>query len=56
MFVSVDVVLNSQNDVLIIPTPAITFNNNKNIVYRIKNNQAFPVEINTGITNQNNRK
>jgi RND family efflux transporter MFP subunit len=54
MFVSVDVVLNSQNDVLIIPTPAITFNNNKNIVYRIKNNQAFPVEINTGISNQNN--
>ncbi len=54
MFVSVDVVLNSLNDVLVIPTPAITFTNNKNIVYIIKNNQAFPVEINVGITNQNN--
>ncbi len=54
MFVSVDVVLNSMNDVLIIPTPSITFNNNKNIVYRIKNGQAFPVEIKIGVSNQNN--
>ena len=53
MFVSVDVVLNSQNDVLLIPTPAITFSNNQNIVYKIKNNQAFPVEISTGISDQN---
>ena len=53
MFVSADVVLNSMNDVLIIPTPAITFSNDKNIVYIIKSNQAFPVEIQIGISNQN---
>ncbi len=53
MFVSADVELNSLNDILTIPTSAITFSNDKDIVYVIKNNQAFPVEIKTGISNQN---
>ncbi len=54
MFVSLNLVLNSQKNVLTIPTPAITFVNNKNIVYRIKDDMALPVEVKIGISNQNN--
>ncbi|NMB56892.1 efflux RND transporter periplasmic adaptor subunit [Candidatus Beckwithbacteria bacterium] len=44
-----DIVLAEKNDVLIIPTTAITEMNGKKIVKVIKNGQTQPIEITTGL-------
>ena len=53
MFVNVDVTLEAQNDVLVVPTSAVIYTNNKSLVYKIVNNEAFGVEIKPGISNDN---
>ena len=53
MFVNVDVVLESQKDVLVVPTQAVIFSNSQNTLYKIENNVAIPVQVKIGLTNEN---
>lgn len=53
MFVKVDLTLASQKNVLVIPTDAVVFTNDKDIVYKIVNNIAIPVDVTIGLTNEN---
>ncbi len=53
MFVNVDITLASQKNVLVVPTTAVIFENNKNTIYKIVNKKAIPVEVKIGLTNEN---
>ncbi len=53
MFVNVDITLASQQNVLVVPTQAVIFENNKNAVYKIVNKKAIPVDVKIGLTNEN---
>ncbi len=54
MFVRVDVTLDSQKGVLVVPTKAIVFTNNQNIVYTVNNNNiAVPVDVKVGLSTEN---
>ncbi len=52
MFVNVDVVLELQENILVVPTSALTISNNETVVYVINNNTAHPVNVETGINNE----
>jgi membrane fusion protein (multidrug efflux system) len=51
MFVKVNVVTEKHQNVLTIPTEAITREKNSNIVYMIKNGISLPVNIKPGFSN-----
>jgi membrane fusion protein (multidrug efflux system) len=51
MFVKVNVVLESENNAVAVPTPSIIFNDNGKTVYIIKNGMSFPTQIQTGLSN-----
>lgn len=51
MFVKVNVVLESEDNAVAIPTPSIVFNGNGQIVYVIKNGMSFSEEVKTGLSN-----
>ncbi len=53
MFVNVDITLASQQNVLVVPTQAVIFENNKNTVYKIVDKKALLVDVKTGLTNEN---
>jgi len=53
MFVNVEITLASQRNVLVVPTQAVIFENNKNTVYKIVRTKAIPVDVKTGLTNEN---
>jgi len=53
MFVNVDVTLASHKDVLLIPTKALVFVNDKNVVFKIIDKRAFSVDVATGLSNDN---
>ncbi len=53
MFVNVDISLASQKNVLVVPTEAVIFESNKNVVYKIVDNRAIPVNVKVGLTNEN---
>ncbi len=53
MFVNVDVTLASQKDVIIIPTEAVVYANDKNIVFKVVNKMAIPVDVKVGLSNEN---
>ncbi len=53
MFVNVDITLASQQNVLVVPTQAVIFENNKNTIYKIINKKAIPVDVKIGLTNEN---
>lgn len=52
MFVNVEVILNSKQNVLVIPTSAISTSNQKNEVFIIKGDRSYPVEVTTGINDE----
>ena len=54
MFANVDVVLESQQNVLIIPSAAITVVNDETIIYKLNGNVSHPVKVKTGISNIKN--
>jgi multidrug efflux pump subunit AcrA (membrane-fusion protein) len=51
--VNVDITLASQKNVLVVPTGAVIFENDKNIVYKIVAKRAIPVDVKIGLTNEN---
>lgn len=53
MFVNVDITLASQKNVLVVPTQAMIFENDKNVVFKIVDNKAVSVDVKTGLTNEN---
>ena len=53
MFVNVDITLASQKNVLVVPTGAVIFENDKNVVYKITDKKAIPVNVKIGLTNEN---
>ncbi len=53
MFVNVDITLASQKNVLVVPTQAMIFENDKNIVYKIVDKKAVAVDVKVGLTNEN---
>ena len=53
MFVNVDITLASQKNVTVIPTSAVIYENDKNVVYKVVDNKAFAVDVQTGLTNEN---
>jgi RND family efflux transporter MFP subunit len=53
MFVNVDITLASRKNVTVVPTAAVIFENDKNVVYRIVDNKAFAVNVQIGLSNEN---
>lgn len=53
MFVNVDVTLASQKNVLVVPTEAVVYKNDRNVVFKIVDKRAFPVEVKIGLSNEN---
>jgi RND family efflux transporter MFP subunit len=53
MFVNVDVTLASQRNVLVVPTDAVIYTNNKNIVFKIVSKRAFQADVTIGLSNEN---
>ncbi len=53
MFVNVEITLASQQNVLVVPTQAVIFENSKNTVYKIVDKKAIPVDVKIGLTNEN---
>jgi RND family efflux transporter MFP subunit len=51
MFVKANVILESEDNAVAIPTPSIIFNGNSNIVYIIKNGMSFSTQVQTGLSN-----
>jgi RND family efflux transporter MFP subunit len=51
MFVKVNVVLESENNAVAVPTPSIIFNSSSKMVYVIKDGMSFPTQIQTGLSN-----
>lgn len=53
MFVKVDVVLQSKENVIAVPNAAISYIGNKNIAYIIKDGLAFSKNVKVGLKNEN---
>ena len=52
MFVNVDITLASQQNVPVVPTQAVIFENDKNVVYKVVDKKAIPVDVKIGLTNE----
>lgn len=53
MFVNVDVTLASKKDVIVVPTEAVVYTNENNVVFKIVNRKAIPVNVKVGLNNEN---